>query len=197
MWEIQDNPSGQIRRLNSGLSVRMNISWTLAGFRDSFCRNFKWIFCYSNSPYSVVRTLMLKCDGTWWRTGGEVKGKLANGVCSQYSSHYLGTRCIQHYCHHYRWCHTPRLPAVDWTNLNALVRFAERPDLVSAGVPSHFNWPLHLLGYGVNDRGIIFRLLAGTIYVGSTTCIPALALDLVLGSTQLLFKSWPELFPGK
>jgi hypothetical protein len=26
--------------------------------------------------------------------GGEVKGKLANGVGSQYSSHYLGTWCI-------------------------------------------------------------------------------------------------------
>jgi hypothetical protein len=42
----------------------------------------------------------LKCDGTWWCTGGEVKGKLANGVGSQYSSHYLGTWCIQQY---YRW----------------------------------------------------------------------------------------------
>ena len=43
---------------------------------------------------------------TWWHTvthggGREVKGKLANGVCSQYPSHYLGTWCIQHY---YRWC---------------------------------------------------------------------------------------------
>jgi hypothetical protein len=41
-----------------------------------------------------------KPDGTRWRTGGEVKGELANGVGSQYSSHYLGTWCIQHY---YRW----------------------------------------------------------------------------------------------
>ena len=30
-----------------------------------------------------------------------MKGKLANGVGSQYPSHYLGTWCIQHY---YRWC---------------------------------------------------------------------------------------------
>jgi len=30
-----------------------------------------------------------------------VKGKLANGVGSQYPSHYLRTWCIQH---HYRWC---------------------------------------------------------------------------------------------
>ena len=74
-----------------------------------------------------------------------MKGKLANGVGSQYSSHYLGTWCIQHY---YRWCRTPRLPVVDWTDapadLNGLVRFAERRNLVSARVPSHFNWPLTL-----------------------------------------------------
>ena len=42
-----------------------------------------------------ISRLQLKCDGTRWRTGGEVKGKLASGVGSQYSSHYLGTRCIQ------------------------------------------------------------------------------------------------------
>jgi hypothetical protein len=50
--------------------------------------------------YSSVR-VQLKCDSTRWLTGGEVKGKLANGVGSQYSSHYLGTWYIQHY---YRWC---------------------------------------------------------------------------------------------
>jgi len=48
-----------------------------------------------------IGRLQLKCDGTRWRTEGEVKGKLANGVGSQYSSHYLGTWCIQHY---YGWC---------------------------------------------------------------------------------------------
>jgi len=41
---------------------------------------------------------------------------------------------------------TPRLPVVDWTetpaDLNGLARFAERRNLVSARVPSHFNWPL-------------------------------------------------------
>ena len=71
----------------------------------------------------------------WWHTvthgRGEVKWKLANGVGSQYSSHYLVTWCIQHY---YRWC-APRLPVVDWTDapadLNGLVRFAKRRNLVS------------------------------------------------------------------
>ena len=50
--------------------------------------------------WATVR-VQLNRDGTRWHTGGEVKGKLANGVGSQYSSHYLGTWCIQHY---YRWC---------------------------------------------------------------------------------------------
>ena len=45
--------------------------------------------------------VQLKCDGTRWHTGVETKGNLTNGVGSQYSSHYLGTWCIQHY---YRWC---------------------------------------------------------------------------------------------
>ena len=41
--------------------------------------------------------VQLKCKGARWRTGEEVKGKLVNAVGSQYPSHYLGTRCIQHF----------------------------------------------------------------------------------------------------
>jgi len=54
---------------------------------------------YRQVGTECVRTVrvQLKCDGTGRRTGGEVKGKLANGVGSQYSSHYLGTWCNQHY----------------------------------------------------------------------------------------------------
>jgi len=51
--------------------------------------------------FTTSYRVQLKCDGTRWCTGGEVKGKLANGVGSQYPSHYLATWCIQHY---YRWC---------------------------------------------------------------------------------------------
>jgi len=51
--------------------------------------------------YNVVCRLQLKCVGTRWRTGRKVNGRRANGLCSQYSSHYLGTWCIQHYC---CWC---------------------------------------------------------------------------------------------
>ena len=60
----------------------------------------------SSSQRSIPTTvksgrLQPKCDGTRWRTGGAVKGKLANGVGNQCPSHYLGTWCIQHY---YRRC---------------------------------------------------------------------------------------------
>jgi hypothetical protein len=87
--------------------------------------------------------------------GGEVKWTLANGVGSQYSSHYLGTWCIQHY---YRWCahlgcqqSTELTPPAD---LNGLVRFAEGGNLVSARVPSHFKRSLLQYAlYPKNSRG--------------------------------------------
>jgi len=82
--------------------------------------------------------VQLKCDGTRWRTGGEVKGKLANGVGSQYHSlpwNLVYPALVPLMC-------TPWLPVVDWTDapadLNGLGRFAERRNLVSACVPSHF-----------------------------------------------------------
>jgi hypothetical protein len=92
----------------------------------------------------------LKCDGTRWRSGGEVKGKLANGVGSQYPSHYLRNKVYPALLPLMR---TPPLPLVDWTdapaNLNGLVRFAERRNLVSARVPSHFNWPVLCLCHSI------------------------------------------------
>ena len=58
---------------------------------------------YLKTASIILQTgrVQVKCDGTRWRTGGEVKGKLANRVGRQYSSHHLGTWCFQHY---YRWC---------------------------------------------------------------------------------------------
>jgi hypothetical protein len=50
---------------------------------------------------------------------------------------------------------TPRLPVVDWTDapgdLNGLVRFAERRNMVSARVSSHFKRSLSLKGFHVDD----------------------------------------------
>ena len=58
--------------------------------------------------YSRVQ---LKRDDTQWRTGGEVRGKLAKGVGSP--SHCLRTWCIQHY---YRWCvHLDCQESTEWT----------------------------------------------------------------------------------
>jgi hypothetical protein len=54
----------------------------------------KWVAIFLRNLGGKVQ---LKCDGTQWRKGGEVKGKLASGVGSQYSPHFLGTLCIQHY----------------------------------------------------------------------------------------------------
>jgi hypothetical protein len=59
-----------------------------------------WLFFVFTVKLPDVR-VQLKCDGTRWRRGGEVKWKLANGVGSHYSSHHLRTWCIQHY---YHWC---------------------------------------------------------------------------------------------
>jgi len=51
---------------------------------------------------------------------------------------------------------TPRLPVVDSTDfpadLNALVRFAERRNLVSGRVPSHFKSSLHIFAEVTETR---------------------------------------------
>jgi hypothetical protein len=97
---------------------------------------------------STSSRVQLKCDGARWRRVGKWRGKLANAVGSQYPSHYLGTRFIQHY---YRWCAHLGCAVVHWTDapstpspdLNGLVRSLERRNLVSAHVPSYFKRRLH------------------------------------------------------
>jgi len=83
--------------------------------------------------------VQLKCDGTRWCTGGELKGKLVNGVGSQYPPHYLGTWCIQHY---YRWyAHLGCQQSTELTppaDLIGLVCFTKRQNLVFVRVPSLF-----------------------------------------------------------
>jgi len=71
----------------------------------------------------------LKCDCTRWRTGEEVPVLFTLPRNMVYPA-LLPVMC------------TPRLPVFDWTeapaDLNGLVRFAERGNLVSARVPSQF-----------------------------------------------------------
>ena len=77
-----------------------------------------------------------ECDGTRKRTGGEVKGKKANGGGSQQSCTVSDTV----YPALLPLMRTPRLPAAERTyipaDINGLVRFAGKPNLVSARVPS-------------------------------------------------------------
>ena len=58
------------------------------------CNEFKSVINRAFTCY--ICRLQLKRDGTRWRKGREVRGKLANGVGSPYPSHYLVTWCIQH-----------------------------------------------------------------------------------------------------
>jgi hypothetical protein len=60
---------------------------------------------------------------------------------------------------------TPRLPVVDWTDapadLNGLVRFAERRNLVSARVQSHFKRSLQLIQLFVEPSSLVLENIAG------------------------------------
>jgi len=91
--------------------------------------------CLTNNFLQVCRAEM-EWDGTRKRTGGEVKGKKGNGRGSQQSCTVSDTV----YPALLSLMRTPRLPAADWTDtpadINGLVRFAEKPNLVSARVPS-------------------------------------------------------------
>jgi hypothetical protein len=96
------------------LLVHLCGSWREKCFRGKLCEaytgisakgapNFRVYASHFELKYARLSSvrLQVKRDGTWWRTGWKVKGNLANGVGSQYPSHYLGILCIQHY---YRWC---------------------------------------------------------------------------------------------
>ena len=111
----------------------------------------------------------LKPDGTRWRAGGEVKGKLANGVGSKYSH----TTSNVVYPALLTLMRTPRLLAVDWTDspadLNGLVRFGERWNLVSARVPSGFKRALlHQIKEGKGMRIYYYRQ---QIWLGGSTSL--------------------------
>jgi hypothetical protein len=135
-WHIPPNTSQKHRSNQSALCRRGRIYTKKS--REQLWLGTKCKHCALRSAFDFCRRVQLKCDGTLWRTGGEVKGKLANGVGSQYShtSSEHGDPALL------TMMRTPRLPAVDWTDapadLNGLVRFGKRRNLVSARVPSRF-----------------------------------------------------------
>jgi len=83
------------------VAMQMKISNAPKQYCKQYCKKYYCAIRRKDRDVSRAGRLRLIHYGTRWRTGGEVKGKLANEVGSQYSSHYLRTWCIQHY---YRWC---------------------------------------------------------------------------------------------
>jgi hypothetical protein len=108
-------------------------TWPLGSWWTQNVTTAAWTYC-------TVSRVQLKCDGTWWRTGGE-EGE--TGEWSGYPVLFTLPRNVVYPALLPLMC-TPRLPVGHWTNapadLNGLVRFAERRNLVSMRVQSHFNW---------------------------------------------------------
>jgi hypothetical protein len=65
-------------------NVRMRLKWVFWLMRFS-CNLFHSVFSLRFPFGATASRVRLKRDDTRWRTRGEVKGKLANGVGSQYS----------------------------------------------------------------------------------------------------------------
>jgi hypothetical protein len=108
---------------------------------------------YCSGGFHFGSRLQLKCDGTRWHTGGEAKGKLANEVGTQYSSHYLGTWYV--YPALLPLMRTPRLPVVDWTDAPCRFKWTRpvslKDEIWFLPVCHHiFNWTL--LKMGVKSR---------------------------------------------
>ena len=101
------------------------------------------LFFYRSFQFVILHLLTSICrarsepGGTRWRTGGEVWGKLANGVGSQYS-HATSERGISNITKPD--AHTSAASSrLNWRPhrfKNGLVRFWERRNLVSVRVPS-------------------------------------------------------------
>jgi len=138
-----------------------------------------WIFQILNSfkicsaVLNLLRRLQLKCDGTRWRTGKGSEGE--TGEWSGYPVLFTLPRNMV-YPALLALIRTPRLPAIDWTDapddLNGLVRFAERWNLVSARVSSHFKRSLPTdERTDVTTQGCILSWISVfTLFVAVTIC---------------------------
>jgi hypothetical protein len=101
----------------------------------------------------------------WWHTVTHGRGnRRMEWVAS--ALHYLGTWCIQHY---YRWCaHRGWIEAP--SDLNGLVLFAKRQNLVSARVPSHFKRSLPSAFARSNEpEGSVCSRKCSTIWVTNSS----------------------------
>ena len=96
---IEQSPSWEANRFAAG----QEIPHILCNPKVRYCIHqflLSSVICYGAFCLHVVEcvwNMMVHGDAREL----EVKGKVANGVGTQYASHFLGTWCIQHY---YRWC---------------------------------------------------------------------------------------------
>ena len=119
----------------SSASFQTSFLCDFSDFRCGVFESFGLLRRYAGLCWQFVR-VCFKPDGTRWRTGYEVKGKLANGLGSQYfhTASECGVSSITNADAHTS-AASSRLnysPA----NLNGLVRLCERRNVVSARVPS-------------------------------------------------------------
>jgi len=100
----------------------------------------------------------------WWHT--VTQGRRSEGETREWNGWQVSVTWLHNTGLHeqYKPCRlmcTVGLPAVDWTdspaNLNGLVRLAERRNVVSAHVPSHFKRSLTLLKWCSEDLAIESR----------------------------------------
>jgi len=95
LWSIYKGVSrlhGYLLRLQCRYLV-----WLLLHVDSTYlgCRYMQWLLLTVQTVCLVSwGWLQLKCDGTWWRTGGEVKEKLANVVGSLHTSLEYGVSSI-------------------------------------------------------------------------------------------------------
>jgi hypothetical protein len=106
--------------------------------------------------------VQLKCDGTRRRLGGGSEGETG-----QYSSHYLGTWCIQHY---YRWCaqlgcqqSTELTPLADLIGLDPFGR-KTKSGFCACAVIFQLAFTLHQIDV-LHNTGLRVKLSVGRLYV--------------------------------
>jgi hypothetical protein len=103
------------------LSRDTYLTYKLNNSRNTLISFTHWrIHSILNDRERTCGRVQLKCDGTQWRMGGEVKGKLANGVGSQY--HFTLPRNVV-YPALLPLMRTPWLPVVEWTDAPRLFKW--------------------------------------------------------------------------
>jgi hypothetical protein len=125
-----------------------SLHWNVTGIGHIMFCTYGNVYRNTTMLITCGVRLQLKCDGTRWRREGKWRGNwrmewLASTlhITSEHGVYSTTTADAHKLLGSSRlnWRSPQPSPAVD---LNGLVRLVERRNLVSAHVPSHFNWSL-------------------------------------------------------